>query len=304
MQIRHVLIKNFRGIQNLDWLVTSSVVCLIGPGDSTKSTILDAIDLALSSKWNLTFEDSDFYQGNTNNNIEITITVGDLSDYFLTHFTFGHLKRGWNKKDGIHDEPQENDEEVLSIRLSVSSSLEPEWVITNDRDVEEKKISTKDREKLKANRLSSYVDKHLYWGQGSALSNLTTDKKENASPVIIEAHRKAITSAKIDEIDEFKDTVTQTENIAKRLGAKPRGKLKPALDSRAISFGVGAIGLHDDNIPIRLSGLGTRRLIALGIQMLRIEEGSLLLIDELEHGLEPHRIRHLLQHLQLTAKPL
>ncbi len=35
MQIRHVLIKNFRGIQKLDWSIPSPIVCLIGSGDST-----------------------------------------------------------------------------------------------------------------------------------------------------------------------------------------------------------------------------------------------------------------------------
>ena len=44
MQIRHVHIERFRGIKTLDWRVDGQVICLVGPGDSTKSTILCAID--------------------------------------------------------------------------------------------------------------------------------------------------------------------------------------------------------------------------------------------------------------------
>jgi predicted ATP-dependent endonuclease of OLD family len=49
MQVKHLRIERFRGIRELDWSVGGGFICLIGPGDSTKSTILDAIDFALSS---------------------------------------------------------------------------------------------------------------------------------------------------------------------------------------------------------------------------------------------------------------
>jgi hypothetical protein len=52
----------------------------------------------------------------------------------------------------------------------------------------------------------------------------------------------------------------------------------------------GAIALHDDDVPLRLAGLGTRRLATLAIQKSAISEGAIVLIDEVEHGLEPHRI--------------
>ena len=296
MQIRHILIKNFRGIKTLNWTIQSPVVCLIGPGDSTKTTILDAIEFALSPKWNLTFEDCDFYLGNTDEPIEITVTIGQVPKELIKDDKFGLYTQGWNPIDGINDSL--SDEQVLSIRLQVNNSLEPNWTVINRIDFEGRPISSKDREKLGMNRLGSYIDKHLYWGQGSALSNLTIDKKENASPVIIQAHRMARDSAKIDEVQEFKDTISQAESAARILGVKPKGTLRAALDPRAINIGLGAITIHDENIPIRLSGLGSRRLITLGVQLSCVEDGSPLLVDEIENGLEPHRIRHLLRYLE------
>ena len=50
MKIRHVSVRNFRGIRYLEWNVRSDVVCLIGPGDATKSTVLDAIAYTLSPR--------------------------------------------------------------------------------------------------------------------------------------------------------------------------------------------------------------------------------------------------------------
>ncbi len=53
MQIRHERIENFSGIRNLNWFLGGRIVCLIGPNDSTKTTILDAIELALSARSNI-----------------------------------------------------------------------------------------------------------------------------------------------------------------------------------------------------------------------------------------------------------
>ena len=61
VKIRKVKIKNFRGVKELDWnLPNASIFCLIGKGDSSKSTILEAIRYAFYPQWNLTLVDSDF----------------------------------------------------------------------------------------------------------------------------------------------------------------------------------------------------------------------------------------------------
>ncbi len=53
--IRQVRIERFRGIQSLVWAPGPGINGLIGPGDSGKSTILDAIDLLLSARRTSTF---------------------------------------------------------------------------------------------------------------------------------------------------------------------------------------------------------------------------------------------------------
>mgnify|MGYP000927220125 FL=1 len=78
MAILHSLeIKNFRGIKDFKQeFFQEKLVCLVGRGDSGKSTILDAISYVLSSNWNITFYDSDFYNCDIEEPIEITANLG------------------------------------------------------------------------------------------------------------------------------------------------------------------------------------------------------------------------------------
>src|SRR5687768_15970676 len=115
MQIRELTIERFRGINTLTWRPVSNVVCLVGPGDSTKTTILDAIELALGSRWAVHLSDMDFYGGDTSVPLTITVTVGQLPSALLSDDKYGLEIQGWNSTDGVHDEPEPGDEAVLTV---------------------------------------------------------------------------------------------------------------------------------------------------------------------------------------------
>src|SRR5699024_6622394 len=80
VRLQRLQVDRFRGIHHLDWWPSHQMVCLVGPGDSTKTTILAAIEWVLSPRWQLTPTDSDFFQLDTTEPIVITATVTDLSD--------------------------------------------------------------------------------------------------------------------------------------------------------------------------------------------------------------------------------
>ena len=61
MYIAHISISEFRGIKSLDWSPSPSVNCMIGPGDSCKTTILDAIEIGLSPRFGYTGSDPDLF---------------------------------------------------------------------------------------------------------------------------------------------------------------------------------------------------------------------------------------------------
>lgn len=305
MQIRQVKVERFRGIKKLDWRVDGQLICLIGPGDSTKSTILSAIEYALSPRWKIDFNDSDFYNGDPDEPFLITVTVGDLPEELKSDSKLGTELRGWNKVDGLHDEPSEDDEHVVSIELRVDKSLEPRWSVVNDRKPEGRPLSATDREALGLVRIGEFIDYHLTWTRGSALSRLTQKTSEMASLLaeISRAARDVISPVRLPALSLI---TKELASLSKPFGVQPKSSFQPHLDTKNVGFNTGAFSLHDGDVPIRLSGLGTRRLIALVLQKRMVSEGALALIDEVEEGLEPHRLRRLLRALRVqfeTTQP-
>ncbi|WP_079908709.1 ATP-dependent endonuclease [Paenibacillus sp. 32352] len=299
MKIRNLKITNFRGIRSLEWHITQSVNCLIGPGDSTKTTILDAIELALLPSWYFNVDDSDFFNTDISNPIEIAITVGDIPTSLLSDDKFGLFVRGWNQSNGIIDEPGELDELVLTISLKIDDSLEPSWMVINDR-TDGKPISNRDRERLNVNRLGNYVDRHLSWSKGSPLMKLT-EHYEAATQIVKSANRKVKDSTDFNNVEALINVAAKAVVAGKRFGVKPKSHYEPSFDTKSFSAGLSAVLLHDGKIPLRAQGLGTRRLLTLGLQYENSSEGGIILIDEVENGLEPYRLRHLLRQLKHGA---
>jgi putative ATP-dependent endonuclease of OLD family len=297
MKIRQLYIENYRGIQKLDWDIDSDLICLIGPGDSTKSTILSAIAMCLSPHWNLTIVDSDFHKANSAEPIFIEVTVGSLPVELLKESKFGLHVQGWNPDDGINDEPIDGDELVLSIQLQIDSSLEPVWRVLNDRNPEGIVISAKDREKLGMIRLGSYLDRDMTWNRGSALGRLTgeVDELQNA---LAEASRVTMASLKPEDIPTLQTAAEKVEKLGTRFGVGRQSNYRAALDIQSIRFGSAGVTLHDGDIPLRLAGLGSKRLLSFAMQWDSASNGGISLVDELEYGLEPHRIRRLVNILK------
>ena len=288
MQIRQLKVSNFRGVSALDWRPGSPFCCLIGAGDSGKSTLLDAVEAALSSRW-FSFTEPDFLNCDTSNSIVIEATVGELSRALKSDERLGLYIRAWTTAGDLRDEPVDDDEPVLTVRLTVDATMEPTWELVCDRVEDPRTLSNRDRALFGLVRLAGEDARHLAWGQGSVLARLTGDNKEAAAR-LAEAYRAARASANLGEIESLADAAALAERFAKGLGAYVEGAYEPGLELGRSGLSSGSIALHDSGVPLRLAGLGTRRLATLAIQKSAIAEGAIVLIDEIEHGLEPHRI--------------
>lgn len=293
MKVLQLKIERFRGIHCLDWRVDGKTSCLIGPGDSGKTTILEAIEFALSPRWMLPFSDDDFFGGQTDQPIVIEVTVGELPQALLREDRFGLSLRGWHPTDGIHDEPDDECEKALTIRLTVDASLEPSWRVVTDRKVEGVLLLSSDRGELGAARLGVEVDRHFSWTKGSALTRLSS--KDGEAPRMMAAATRAARTAVQDSTlpAALTSAATAAHGAAIELGARPSAPYTPSLGG-AVAIGIGALELYEGKAPVRFAGLGSRRLTALGIQRRSVKEGAILLVDEVENGLEPHRLRRLL----------
>jgi len=297
MKLRHLKVTHFRGIKTLDWFLEGDFLCLVGPGDACKSTILDAIELVLSPRWNPIFDDIDFHEADTNQEIVIEATLGELPRKLLSDAKFGLRLRGFCAGEVcIHDEPQDGDEEVITVRLTVGASLEPAWHVVTERHPEGLVIRARERERFGVVRLGAVVDRHLTWSRGSALSRLTGDSEEHAA-TLAEAARQARNSVDSSQLPKLTKASSNAAALSSKFGVKPNVGYEPRLDPSNAPMGTQSLGLHDGPVPLRRAGLGTRRLVTLAMQRSIEQQGGVVLIDEVENGLEPYRLRRLLSEL-------
>ncbi|MDM0081703.1 ATP-binding protein [Variovorax sp. J31P179] len=301
MKIRKIKITNFRGVRELNWnLPAAEIFCLIGKGDSSKSTILDAIRIAFHPQWNLALSDSDFYQGKAENSIAIEITIGELIEDFCSLTKYGSILRGWDAAaQKLVDEPEDNLERVLTVRLTVEKDLEPKWVAVCDRTPEGVLFKTADRNKVSVGLIGIYSEKQLSWATGTALAKLT--EAQSLTELLANASRTARASLDADRLVSLKNfdaAAGKSQEAAKILGVPVADGYKAHLDLNAINLKVGGLALHDGEIPLRQLGLGSRRMLLCGIQRMGLEEGHITLFDEVEIGLEPHRITRLIKHVR------
>lgn len=301
MRIRHLSVRNFRGIRQLDWPVPdSAILCLIGRGDSTKSTILEALRRMFFPQWNLTFDDADFYLCDPTNRITIEVVLGDLPDAFRDLEKYGHALCGWNSTTAKRaNDPGEGLEDALRVRLTVADDLEPSWsVIKNDED-EGVSFRAADRAKVAVSLIGSVSDRHLTWSRGSILSQLTDSEDISSSLAgAARAAKAALEARRAEDLTGFDAAAGTAETTARALGVNVSVSYRAHLDTDAINVRMAGLALHDGDMPLRQLGLGSRRMLTTGLQRQALRSPHITLFDEVEAGLEPHRIARLVMHLK------
>lgn len=297
-QIRKIEIKNFRSIYELHWSPAPGVNCLIGPGDSGKSTILDAIDWCIGSRHTVSVTDADFNIMNTENKIIIEVTLGGLHDGLKNLDLYGHYLRGLAENGDIEDEPSEGLETTLTVRLTIGDDLEPQWTLISERAQAQglsRNLSWADRLRIAPTRIGAYANYHLTWQQGSIL-NLLSDEKADTSAQLAQAARDARNTFGDSAGEQLEKTLSLVAEAAASLGIPVGDEVRAMLDPHSVSFSGGTISLHDSNgVPLRKLGLGSSRLLVAGLQNKAVGDASMVLIDEIEIGLEPHRIARFLR---------
>ena len=228
-RIRKIEISHFRGIKSLSWLPSAGLNCLIGPGDSGKSTVLDAIDLCLGARRNIQFTDADFHNLDITKPINITLTIGALEDALKNIDTYGLFLRGFDSASGtIEDEPEKAHEPILCLNLAVGSDLEPAWSLISDRALAQnvmRNLTWGDRVRLAPTRIGTLTDVNLGWRRGSVLNRLT-DEKADASAALAKAARDARSAFGDDAEKQLGETLRIVGEAAGELGINVGDKVR------------------------------------------------------------------------------
>lgn len=303
-RVHTLSIQHFRGIKSFHATFNTDLVCLIGRGDSGKSTILEALAMVLSGNWNISFFDNDFYNCDTGSPIVIEVTLIDVPAELLTETKFGlYLKAYDVSQNRIYDEPEMADGIAISIQLLVDKDLEPKWNVVTNREAGIKPIGAADRSKFNAFLVSDFMDRHFSWGKGSPLYSLLRQelKISEDEDVLIDILRAAKGKIDVSSFSKFDNVISRVKASAANFGIDISKSLT-TIDFKDFLFRDGKLSLHDETIPFRLKGKGSKRLISMTIQALIAGTGGLVLIDEIEQGLEPDRVQNLVNILVKNNK--
>lgn len=288
--INKLSIKNYRGIKQLSQnFGEERFIVLIGRGDSGKSTILSAIHAVISPSWNLTFSDLDFYNQDTSQPIEIEVEISEVPSELLTD-----KKYGLYVINDITDDNYNESDLCVVIQLVVDETLEPHWVVKakDSSGIEDKVISAQDRAMFAVNFITDYTDNQFAYNKLSPLYALTKNALGDSKPIdqvkskLLRSMSQLVDSHNLEPLGE---PLSELKTMAEKLGLTV-GTLTPQVDIKENPYTGNSIALHDESLPYRLHGKGSKRLMSIAIQMSMASQGGIALIDEIEQGLEPDRI--------------
>jgi putative ATP-dependent endonuclease of the OLD family len=159
-----------------------------------------------------------------------------------------------------------------------------------------------DRVRLCPTRIGAFAENDLAWRRGSVLTKLS-DEKAETSGALADAARSARNAFGDIAEKQLSATLGIVAETARHLGIDIGRSPKALLDAHSVSFSGGTISLHSEaGIPLRGLGTGSTRLLVAGLQRKAAKEATVILVDEVEHGLEPQRIRRLLHSLGVKER--
>ena len=298
-QITDISIKNFRGIKELKQTFgCERFIVLIGRGDSGKSTLLSAIYAVLSPSWNMTFSDLDFHEQDTTYPIEIEATLRELPLELLQEHKYGLYVQNNLGENG------KNDDLSIILKLTIGETLEPHWVVKArpGTGVDDKPISGTDRALLAVNYISDYTDSQFAYNRQSPIYALTKAKLDDGKTI---EHLKSQLIRTMSEsvpneiLDPLNAPLKELRTTAEILGLSVEN-LSAQIDIKENPYTGNSISLHEGLMPYRLHGKGSKRLMSIAIQSEMTKQGGIVLVDELEQGLEPDRVITLVRKLKET----
>lgn len=309
--IRQLTIERFRGIKSLKWNPADGLNVILGGGDVGKTTILDAVALLLNPSNAVVVSESDYYDRNSDLGFVIQCVLSLPASTDIGQQQKFSWPWEWNGNeavppivcDGESDEIPTPGRPVYRLQVRATPDMELVWEIVQPND-DVDGLSSAVRRAIGVVRLGSddRNDRDLRLVYGSALDRLLADQG-----------LKARIGQQISEMDLNEKLGEEAKNSLRRLDKALRDGLLPSglelglTSSQVISIGA-LIGLlarkqlpensEATSLPLASWGAGTRRMATLQIAAATNAKTRITVIDEVERGLEPYRVRKLIERLQ------
>jgi putative ATP-dependent endonuclease of OLD family len=300
MQIRRLQIHNFRGIRELTWSPGPGINVIIGPGDTGKTTVLDAIALALSPQPSQAAAESDFRNADTTVPFRIQLALGNLSEEVQAR-TYPPPFWGWNAEQRqLSEGPNEElgNEPVLNIEVAATDDLELLYHILQPGN-EPRPMSVPVRTAMGLWNVSSAKppDTQLRMSRGSLLER-ALGREHLRAPALF-AMQSSGEALRIP--DEATASITRVAQQLREAGIEfdelalslvPTAGQSPVQLVTLVAKSGGGI------VPLSNFGRGSQQMAMVTLAASEIVTAPIAVIDEVEAGLEPYRQRALLAKLR------
>jgi putative ATP-dependent endonuclease of OLD family len=292
-------------VETLTWYPAVGVNLILGGGDVGKSTVLDAIALLFSPTNSSVLSDADYWKREPEEGFSIEAIVSLPGGRGINQQSKQAWPWEWDGKDAKLPNIDEDGSSAVAdpvYRLRVRGTSDFDLVyelLQPSGEVDHLPVAV--RRAIGVVRLGGddRNDRDLRLVQGSALDRLLYDKTLRARL----GHKVADTDVAGVLSPEAKAKLTAL-NAAFEKQALPHDLGLGLATNQGQSLNA-LIGLTADKagveLPLSNWGAGTRRLAALEIAAAHHGENPITVVDEVERGLEPYRLRGLLAALQAAA---
>jgi putative ATP-dependent endonuclease of OLD family len=301
MQIRQIEIDDFRAIKHLRWNPGSQMNVILGGGDSGKSTLLDAIALALSPQPSQAANETDYSNLDTSTPFRIQLVLGSLSDEFKA-LAYPPPLRGW---DSERSEllPAPNDElgheAVVCIEVVGTEDLELQHrLVQPGNDLRPMTVALRAAAGLWNVSTNRAPDAQLRMARGSLLERAIGRDRLRAPAV-------AAMQGTVRSLDVPRDTTEAIHRVAGQL--RDAGirfeelalSLVPSAGQSPVQLVTLVARSSEGHVPLANFGRGSQQMAMVTLAAAEIVGAPIAVIDEIEAGLEPYRQRALLAQLRV-----
>ncbi|NLH79601.1 MAG: AAA family ATPase [Phyllobacteriaceae bacterium] len=302
--IRHLSIKRFRGIEALSWFPDKGMNMLLGGGDVGKSTILDAIAMLLSPTNATTLSDADYWQRRHEDGFEIAAAMTLPINCGIVEQRKAIWPWQWSadgpKLPVIDADDGQPFVPVFCVRVCGTPDFELQHEICQPDDSFDH-FPASVRRNIGVVRLGGddRNDRDLRLIQGSALDRLLSDKTlrsrlaDKIGEVDVEGQLSEGAKIALGDLDERFQMRALPNQLSLGLVGGPGLSLNALIGLTATKDGI--------ILPLANWGAGTRRLAALEVAAAHNAEHPIMIVDEIERGLESYRQRILVE--ELLASP-